>query len=302
MGKKATVLSLVLCVLLSTLADRSFSRARAPQTPAEQQQWIQEQQRKAEQWRLQNEEKQKAAQKEARGIHEEYSDEAWQEALNATAEQWKAIKPRLEKVKKMEHLPVIQLSVYGFGGGGSSHSDSFSTASGTGVSGGAAAGGGGSSGGFGGGGYYSAGGGPASTSGTVQPSGARATGGGSGMQSGSFSGGGGTSGGGGYGFGFGGPPGPVKKKMGGLSLGWQWQRPSLKKNPSLLSDDEKVCEQLLDVLEAKNPDPEQVRQRVEALRKIREQIQARQREARQQLREVVTPEQEAKLILMGYLD
>jgi hypothetical protein len=65
MGEKATLLSLVLCVLLSTLADQSFSQARGPQTPAEQQQWIQEQQRKAEQQRLQNEEKRKTAQNDA---------------------------------------------------------------------------------------------------------------------------------------------------------------------------------------------------------------------------------------------
>jgi hypothetical protein len=298
MGKKATVLSLVLCVLLFTLADRSFSRARGPQTPAEQQ-------RKAEQRRLENEEKRKTAQKDMRKIYDEYSDQAWQEALSATPEQWQAIKPRLEKVKRPEHPPAIQLSVYGFGGGGDSYSDSYSKVSGSsggaGVSGGFASGGGGGSGGFGGGGTYSAGGGSGGAGGMGPSSGARASGGASGG-GGSFSGGGSASGGGGYGFGFGGPPGPVKKKVGEMSLGWQWRRPSSNKNAGPLSENEKTCEQLLDVLETKNPDPQQIRQRIETLRKIREQIEANRRQARQQLRAVVTPEQEAKLILMGYLD
>jgi hypothetical protein len=306
MGKRATLLSLVLCVLLFTPADRSFSRARGPQTPAEQQRWIQEQQRKAEQQRLQNEEKRKTAQNDARKIQEEYSDEAWQEALGATTEQWKAIKPRLEEVKKAERAPTISLSVYGFGGGGNSYSDSYSNASGSsggaGVGGGFASGGGGGSEGLGGGGAYSASGGSGGAGPIGPSSGVRASGGASGG-GGSFSSGAAAAGGAsGYGFGFGGPPGPVKKNVGDVSLGWQWRRPSLNEDPNQLSENEKICEQLLDVLETKSPDPEQVRRRVEALRKVREQVEAKRREARQQLREVVTPVQEAKLILMGYLE
>ena len=306
MRRNAITLSLVLCVLLFALADRSFSRARGPQTPAEQQRWIQEQQQKAEQFRLKseqerlkNEEKQKAAQQEAHKIVDEYSDEAWQEALGATPEQWKAIKPRLERVKKVEYRPVIHLSVYGFGGGGGSTSSSSSRAGGTGI-GGSASGG---AGGFGRAGGSGSGG--TSVSYSSGASGNATVGGGA---SGGASGGGGSSsrgeaagGGSGYHFAIGGS-GPVKKKVGGVNLGWQWSRPSLNRSPAQLSENEKTCEQLLDVLETKNPDPEQVRQRIEALRKIREQIEAKRREARQQLRAVVTPEQEAKLILMGYLD
>jgi hypothetical protein len=300
------LLSLVLCVLLFTLADRSFSRARGPRTPAEQQRWIQEQQRKAEQQRLENEEKRKAAQQDGRKIVDEYSDEAWQQALGATAEQWKAIQPKLEKVKKIEGPLVIRLSVYGFGGGGSSTSSSFSESSGGGggggIGGGYASGSAGGSGGAVGGGHYSAGpgiGGGASSA--SQSSGVRAGGGTSGGQGGSSAGGGAAGSGSGYGFAMGGT-GPVKKQVGDVSLGWQWRRPSLSKSPDQLSENEKTCEQLLDVLEKDKPDPEQVHQRVEALRKVREQKQAERREARRQLREVVTPEQEARLVLMGYLD
>jgi hypothetical protein len=274
---------------------------------------MQEQQRKAEQLRLKteqerlkNDEKQKAAQKEAHKLVEEYSDEAWQEALGATPEQWKAMKPRLDRIRSLGGSPGIRLSIYGFGGGGSSTSSSSSEGSGGG--GGAGTGGGyysgsaGGSGSGGGGGYYS---GSARTgggaSGGSRSSGMGGAGGTSGSQGGSSASGGAAGGAGGYGFAVGGT-GPVKKQVGEVSLGWQWRRPSLNKSPNQWSENEKACERLLDALETKSPDPEQVRQRVEALRRVREQLQAEWREARRKLREVVTPEQEAKLVLMGYLD
>ena len=97
-------------------------------------------------------------------------------------------------------------------------------------------------------------------------------------------------------------PGPVKKQIGDIGLGWQWERPALDQGPEALSEGEKACERLVDLFERKGPDPNQVRQRVEALRQVRAQRQAQLREAQRQLREIITPEQEPKLILMGYLD
>jgi hypothetical protein len=97
-------------------------------------------------------------------------------------------------------------------------------------------------------------------------------------------------------------PRPVKKQVGDMNLGWQWRRPSLNKEPDKLTESDKACEQLLDAMEAKNPDAAQVRQRLEALRKIREQRRADLRETQRQLRELITPEQEPKLVLMGYLE
>jgi hypothetical protein len=291
--KRTTVsLSLILCLLLSTLPGRSLSQTRGPQSAAELQ-------RRAQEQRLKNQEQQKASRK----ITDEYSDEAYQEALGATAEQWKAIKPRLEKIKRLPSMPGINVSIYSFSG-----SSSFTQTSGGGGGGSYSAGAGGS----GGAGGYSAGsgGGGGGMSSSSQSSGTAATSGASGSQGGSSTGGGGGGTAGGYGQGSvgggggfsGGSPGPVKKKVGDVNLGWQWRRPSLDKGVDKLSESEKTCEQLLDALEAKNPNPDQVRRQVEALRKLREQRQAEQRQARQQLREVVTPEQEAKLILMGYLD
>ncbi len=301
MGKRGILLSLTLCVLLFTPADRSFSRMRPPQTPAQQQRWMQEQQQKMEQDRWQKEQKQKAAPQEAHKLWEEYSDkEAWPQALGVTPEQWKTIKPKLDRIRQLRSMPGINVSVYAFGGGGSTNSDSFSQSSGGGggagtgsaFAGGSARGSGGASGGGGRYVFRGTAGGTAGAQGTVS---------GSGAGGGSFASSGGASSGSGYGFAIGGT-GPVKKKVGEVSLGWQWRRPSLDKEPGRLTEGDKACEQLLDVIEWKNPDAAQVRQRMEVLRKIREQRRTELRETQQQLRELVTPEQEPKLVLMGYLD
>jgi hypothetical protein len=306
--RKLTILSsLILCLLLSTLPDRSFSRMRPPQTPAQQQRWMQEQQQKAEQMRLkmeqdrlQVEERQKAAQQEARKIWEEYSDsEAWPQALGVTPEQWKAIKPKLDRIRQLRSMPGINVSVYAFGGGGTNHSDSFSHSSGGG--GGAGTGSSFAGGGARGAGGVSSGGGYVFRGAAGGTAGARGTVGGSGAQGGPFVSSGAASAGSGYGFAIGGT-GPVKKKVGEVNLGWQWRRPSLNEEPDRLTEGDKACEQLLDALETKNPDAAQVRQRLEALRKIREQRRTELRETQRQLRELITPEQEPKLVLMGYLD
>jgi hypothetical protein len=266
----------------------------------EQQQKAEQMRLKAEQDRLQGEQKRKAAQQEAHKLWEEYSDnEAWPQALGVTPEQWKAIKPKLDRIRQLRSMPGINVSVYAFGGGGSASSDSFSQSSGGG--GGAGTGSGFASGGARGSGGASSGGsyifrgtagGTASAQGTVS---------GPGAGGGSFGSSGAASAGAGYGFVIGGT-GPVMKKVGEVSLGWQWRRPSLNKEPDKLTDGDKACEQLLDAMEGTNPDARQVRQRLEALRKIREQRRADLRETQQQLRALVTPEQEAKLILMGYLE
>ena len=63
-----------------------------------------------------------------------------------------------------------------------------------------------------------------------------------------------------------------------------------------------MCEQLLDAVTAETPDRDLVQQRVEQLRQFRQEKLRQLRQTQQELRELVTPEQEAKLILMGYLD
>jgi hypothetical protein len=67
-----------------------------------------------------------------------------------------------------------------------------------------------------------------------------------------------------------------------MSMGWSWARPSSVKTTDPLTEGEDACEKLLDVIETNNQDREQIKQKVTALRKIRE--------------------QNHRLILMGYLD
>jgi hypothetical protein len=276
-------LGLILCLLFGTLSDRSWSRTGAPKSQQELQRWLQEQQqkhkerqaefqRKTEEQRARSLEEQKAARK----LRDEYSDEAWQEALGATAEQWQALRPRLERIRQLKDMPHIEISIYAFGGSAAYQGGGFAGTSDGGRSTANASGG------------YSATRGVYSTSDSSNRSG-RA---------------------GGYGQSFaeGGAnvrvqtPGPVRKQVGDVSLGWQWQRPSLKNDPDKLSDDEKACERLLDTLETAPSSPEQIRQQVEGLRRARQRQLGELQQARQRLREIVTPEQEAKLILMGYLD
>ena len=97
-------------------------------------------------------------------------------------------------------------------------------------------------------------------------------------------------------------PGPIKKKVDDIALGWQWERPSLDRSPEALSESEKVCERLVETFEMKDPDPEQVRQQVEALAQGPAAAGAELEETRRQLLAASSPAQEAKLILMGYLE
>ena len=136
--RKATAsLSLILCLLLSTLPGQS--QTRGPQSPGEMQRRMQEQQQqfqqqqeelqcrmgeqqcqylqKQEEFLRQTQERQSKNTEAMRRIRSEYSEQAWQEALTATAEQWKAIKPKLERIKELNDTPCVSLSVYALRGG-----------------------------------------------------------------------------------------------------------------------------------------------------------------------------------------
>jgi len=276
--RKATAsLSLILCLLLSTLPGQS--QTRGPQSPGEMQRRMQEQQ---QQFKQQQEEFLRRMQERQsngdaiRKIKSEYSEEAWQEALGAIADQWKAIKPKLERIRELKDTPCVNISVYALSGGVNYEGSAFTETSDGGRSSANISG------------QVSAAGESHSDSRSSMAGGARGSYGSSYVRGGAEF----------HGY----SPGPIRKQVGDISVGWRWELPSFNKSPDKLSESDKVCAQLLNVLEMKNPDPEQVRQRVGALRKVREQIEAKRREARQQLREVVTPEQEAKLILMGYLE
>jgi hypothetical protein len=169
--------------------------------------------------------------------------ELMKQILRATEKQWKAIKPKLNKVRELRSLANVSIRLMCYGGGGS-----FAVNKGS----------------------------------------------GRGSMSG-FS----VSGGGGRG-------GTVQKRDsagGSSSLNfWRWSRPSQNKGFENLNEGEKICEELFRLLEGKNSELEQIRQKMEALRKFRQEAKKELAIAQQELRELVTPHQEAALVMMQILD
>jgi len=83
---------------------------------------------------------------------------------------------------------------------------------------------------------------------------------------------------------------------------WRWLRPSQNKGFENLNEGEKICEELFELLEGKNSELEQIKQKMEALRKFRQEAKKELAIAQQELRELVTPHQEAALVMMQLLD
>jgi hypothetical protein len=267
----STVASVLFWVPLWPCLSQTRQRRMGPR-PSE----MRDMQRRSEQRRLENQRRREAHRK----IAEEYRDEAHQEALGITAEQWAQIKPLLGRIDELRVGPMLKFSTYGFASGGSSSSVRSGS---SGRSAGAVGGGGA-------GGWSGASGGSSSASyGFRTGSGPRPP-----RPGQSASRGGGSAGAG--------PEQPVKKRVGDLNLGWTWRRPSDDKGPDELTEADKICEGLLDAIEAETPERESVQKHIEQLRRIRREKQQELQQVRRALRAIATPEQEAKLILMGYLD
>ena len=88
----------------------------------------------------------------------------------------------------------------------------------------------------------------------------------------------------------------------GIDYGCRWFRPSQHKGFENLNEGEKICEELFELLEGKNSELEQIRQKMEALRKFRQEAKKELAVAQQELRQLVTPHQEAALVMMQLLD
>ncbi|MHC4241716.1 MAG: hypothetical protein ACYS3N_15725 [Planctomycetota bacterium] len=84
--------------------------------------------------------------------------------------------------------------------------------------------------------------------------------------------------------------------------GWKWSKEWEKKAPDELTEGERTCEELLELLEDKGSKQEEIEQKVEALREARKEAGKQLAKAQQELREVLTFRQEATLVLMRYLD
>ena len=63
-----------------------------------------------------------------------------------------------------------------------------------------------------------------------------------------------------------------------------------------------LYQELVRLLRSGRAQPAQITEKVARIRRIRATIQRQSAQAKQELRQVVTPRQEATLILMGYLD
>ncbi|MHC4519805.1 MAG: hypothetical protein ACYTAS_14550 [Planctomycetota bacterium] len=279
MKRFIVLLGVVVCLVVSALIRPCFSqryRYSAGRRPSQ----MRDIERRQEQRRLESQRRRE----EFRKITDDYRDETHQEALGVSAERWAKIKPLMGRIDELRVGPMLKFSTYAFSSGGSSRSGS-SVQSGS--------------------SRRSAGMGGGSSGGSVRYGFGSGSSGSSGGASYGYSSE--SSSGSGWGYSIGGGAGPnrdrpVKKRVGDLNLGWTWRRPSDDKGPDELTEGGKICEGLLDALEAEEPDPKAVKEHIEKLRRVREQAKRELAAACKQLREIVAPDQEAKLILMGYLD
>ncbi len=81
---------------------------------------------------------------------------------------------------------------------------------------------------------------------------------------------------------------------------WTWGSPQ--KSPMDMSEGEILCADLDRLLQYPSASPEEVAQKVDALRRVRARARQDLARARQELRGLIVPRQEAPLILMGYLE
>ncbi|MEE9370798.1 MAG: hypothetical protein V3W45_04925 [Sedimentisphaerales bacterium] len=181
--------------------------------------------------------------------------ESMKQALRATQKQWKAIKPKLNKVRELRNRSNVSIRLMSGGGG-------------VGV------------------------GGMGGSSVTIKKGFGRGFMSGSGFGSSSSSRG---------------TAMPFKDTNSDVTVipihyGWRWLRPSQYKSLENLNEGEKICEELFELLEDSNSESEKIRQKMEALRKFRQEAKKELAIAQQELRELVTQRQEAALVMMQLLD
>ncbi len=106
------------------------------------------------------------------------------------------------------------------------------------------------------------------------------------------------------GSGFAGPmgtgPTTETKRQNSSWIRWQWYRSW--GSELARRDDEKLCESLFNLLKRRNAEPEAIREKMVALAEARERRKQELTEAREELRELITLDQEARLLALGRLD
>jgi len=204
---------------------------------------------------------------------DELRNQFLKQILEVTEEQWKDLEPKINRIYFFRNQSSISM---GFGGVGVGYS-------------GASGGGSGGSVMRGGMGGYDGGSG-----GSVTRGGMGGYGGGGGYKAGGRSAGGsmGGYGGGMSGFGSSGSGGSVQS----------WAGPTWRLADRPLTEGEKACEELSELLQDKNSDLEKIRQKMIALRQAREKAREQLAKVRQELREILNSHQEANLVLLEVLD
>jgi len=81
-----------------------------------------------------------------------------------------------------------------------------------------------------------------------------------------------------------------------------WAGPTWRLADRPATEGEKACEELFELLQDKNSDPEKTRQKMVALRQAREKARKQLAKVRQELHEILNSRQEANLVLLGVLD
>ncbi len=173
---------------------------------------------------------------------EESRNRAIQETLRAGDEQWRQLKPKLDRIERLKAEAVVALDP-----------GSFSSAGGS--------------------------------------------------QGGGIAFGGGFAGGGGSSFGSSGmaDPGRTANRQNWRRT-WTWGSPGMSGGPMEMTAGEVLCDELQRLLYSPSTAPAEIARKIEALRKIRAKAQEDLAATRKELRGLITPHQEAPLVLMGYLD
>jgi len=225
MSIRKKIIGLFICLSIAVLSGQTLSQTQRPESTKEapeQDSWTQQWQRRSEQrrqqWEMQNKKRIEQLEKQRRSESPKRLAESMKQALRATEQQWKTIKPRLDKVKYLSKQARVSITPASFrrsrGSGGPNNQQSIPK----------------------------------------------------------------------------------------VEEGWEWSKEWEEKAPSELTEGERTCEGLLELLEDKGSKQEEIEKKVEALRKVRKEASKQLAKAQQELREVLTFRQEATLVLMRYLN
>ncbi|MHC4535006.1 MAG: hypothetical protein ACYS6K_13740 [Planctomycetota bacterium] len=230
MSIRKMIIGLFVCLSVTVFASQTLSQTRIAGRTRETPDWILrkdmtseqiniEQQKRSRQQQMQNKKRIEQLRKQSRIESAKRTDESMREALRATEQKWKVIKPRLDKVKYLTKQAQVSMTPASYrrsrGSGGSSNN---------------------------------------------------------------------------------------RQPVPNVEEGWKWSKAWEKKAPGELTEGERICEELLELLEDKGSKQEEIEQKVEALREARKETGKQLAKAQEELREVLTFRQEATLVLMRYLD